>query len=168
MKTADLFADAFGRIHEVVHAAVDGLTADQLAHRIDPEANSISWLVWHLARVQDDHVGGAFGLAQVWTEHGWAKRCALPLRDSDIGYGHSPAQVGEVALPADALLGYFDAVHEQTLGAVRAVTDDDLERIVDENWEPPVTLGVRLVSVISDDLQHAGQAAYLRGHLERC
>jgi hypothetical protein len=166
MKTADLLADSFGRIHEVVHEAVDGLTTDQLAHRINPEANSISWLVWHLARVQDDHVAGAFGLAQVWTEHGWAKRFALPLPDSDIGYGNSPAEVGEVKLAGDELLGYFDAVHEQTLDAIRALTDDDLERIVDEAWDPPVTLGVRLVSVISDDLQHAGQAAYLRGHLE--
>ncbi|HZZ45954.1 MAG TPA: DUF664 domain-containing protein [Pseudonocardia sp.] len=167
MKTADLLADAFGRIQEVVREAVDGLTRDQLALRIDPEANSISWLVWHLARVQDDHVAGAFGLPQVWTEQGWAKRFALPLADPDIGYGHSPAEVGQVELAADELLGYFDAVHAQTLGAVSAVTEDDLERVVDANWDPPVTLGVRLVSVISDDLQHAGQAAYLRGHVER-
>jgi hypothetical protein len=167
MKTADLLADAFGRIQEVVREAVDGLTRDQLALRIDPEANSISWLVWHLARVQDDHVAGAFGLPQVWTEQGWAKRFALPLADLDIGYGHSPAEVGQVELAADELLGYFDAVHAQTLGAVSAVTEDDLERVVDANWDPPVTLGVRLVSVISDDLQHAGQAAYLRGHVER-
>jgi hypothetical protein len=38
--------------------------------------------------------------------------------------------------------------------------------VVDASWDPPVTLGVRLVSVISDDLQHAGQAAYLRGMIE--
>ena len=90
-----------------------------------------------------------------------------PLADSDIGYGHSAAEVGQVELAADELLGYFDAVHAQTLSAVSAVTEDELERVVDANWDPPVTLGVRLVSVISDDLQHAGQAAYLRGHVER-
>jgi hypothetical protein len=54
-------------------------------------------------------------------------------------------------------------VHEQTLGALRSVAAKDLERVVDDNWDPPVTLGVRLVSVLSDDLQHVGQAAYVRG-----
>ena len=47
------------------------------------------------------------------------------------------------------------------------LTDADLPRVVDERWDPPVTLGVRLVSVISDCLQHAGQAAFVRGILLR-
>jgi uncharacterized damage-inducible protein DinB len=164
MTIAELLADAFGRIREEVHNAVDGLTADQLAFRPGPDANSIGWLAWHLARVQDDHVADAAGLEQVWLAGGWADRFGLPFDPADHGFGHDSAQVDLVRVSsAELLTGYYDAVHEQSLRYVRDLTDADLDRIVDTRWDPPVTLGVRLISVIDDDVQHAGQAAYLRG-----
>jgi hypothetical protein len=168
MNTAELLVEAYGRIKEVVHGAVEGLTAEELAVRIDPEANSVAWLVWHLARVQDDHVSEAAGHPQTWTEDGWDKRFGLPFDAADIGYGHSADEVAEVtAASPDLLTGYYDAVHEQTLGYLRTLGAADLDTVVDRRWNPPVTLGVRLASVISDDLQHAGQAAFLRGVLLR-
>ena len=166
MRSADILADAFGRVQETVHAAVRGLTGSQLAARLDRDANSIAWLVWHLTRVQDDHVADAFGVPQVWTEYG--KRFQLPFPPGDIGYGHSSEEVAQVTVASpDLLTGYYDAVHEQTVRLVSGVTDADLDRVVDEAWDPPVTLEVRLVSVISDCLQHAGQAAFVRGILLR-
>ncbi len=45
------------------------------------------------------------------------------------------------------------------------MTPEDLDRVVDKRWNPPVTLGVRLVSILNDDVQHVGQAAYVRGLL---
>jgi uncharacterized damage-inducible protein DinB len=168
MNTAELLADAFGRVREEVHQAVTGLTGPELSHRPDPEANSVAWLVWHLARVQDDHVAGVAGTPQVWTAKGWADRFDLPFSPGEIGYGQSASAVDAVRVDSpEPLLGYYDAVHEQTLGYLADLRDADLDRVVDEHWDPPVTLGVRLVSVISDDLQHAGQAAYLRGLLLR-
>ncbi|MEU5522979.1 DUF664 domain-containing protein [Streptomyces sp. NPDC047860] len=164
MHAKDILIDGFGRIREEVHAAVEGLGPGELAARPGPEANSIAWLVWHLTRIQDDHVADAFGLDQVWLSDGWEKRFGLGLPRHDTGYGHTPAQVAKVRVDSgDLLTGYYDAVHEQTLGALRTLTAKDLERVVDERWDPPVTLGVRLVSVLSDDLQHVGQAAYVRG-----
>jgi uncharacterized damage-inducible protein DinB len=164
MTIAELLADAFGRIREEVHNAVDGLTADQLAFRPGPDANSIGWLAWHLARVQDDHVADAAGTEQVWLADGWADRFGLPLDPADHGFGHDSGQVASVRVSsAELLTGYYDAVHEQSLRFVRDLTDADLDRIVDTRWDPPVTLGVRLISVIDDDVQHAGQAAYVRG-----
>jgi uncharacterized damage-inducible protein DinB len=166
MTSAELLADAFGRVQETVHEAVEGLTTSQLAARLDEDANSVAWLCWHLARVQDDHVAGAFGVPQVWTEYG--KRFELPFGPSEIGYGHSSRQVSQVTVSSgDLLTGYHDAVHEQTIRLVSGVTDADLSRVVDERWDPPVTLSVRLVSVVSDCLQHAGQAAFIRGILLR-
>jgi hypothetical protein len=166
MRSADILADAFGRVQETVHETVRGLTSSQLAVRLDRDANSVAWLVWHLTRVQDDHVAGAFGVPQVWNEYG--KRFELPFPPGDIGYGHSSEEVGQVTVPSpDLLTGYQDAVHEQAIRLVAGVTDADLDRVVDEAWDPPVTLGVRLVSVISDCLQHAGQAAFIRGILLR-
>ncbi|MFF5703489.1 DUF664 domain-containing protein [Streptomyces sp. NPDC012794] len=168
MKATEVLADGFGRIREVVHETVEGLSAEELNARLDPAANSIAWLVWHLTRVQDDHVADASGLEQVWRAGGWAGRFNLPLPDDGIGYGHTPAQAGTVRVDSPGLLlGYYDEVHEQSLRFVRGLAAADLERIVDERWDPPVSLGVRLVSVLADDLQHAGQAAYVRGVLQR-
>jgi hypothetical protein len=165
---ADLLIDAFGRVHDVVHQAVDGLSVEQLDHRVDPDANSISWLVWHLTRIQDDHIADAAKLEQVWLTGGWCERFGLPFAAHETGYDHRSEQVAAVAgLSAELLLWYFDAVHQQTMWWVRTLGEGDLTRIVDTAWDPPVTLAVRLVSVISDDLQHAGQAAFVRGVLSR-
>jgi uncharacterized damage-inducible protein DinB len=167
MTIAELLTDAFGRIREEVHAAVRGLTPAQLAFRPDSQANSIAWLVWHLTRIQDDHVAAAAGADQVWTSAGWADKFALPFAKSEHGYGHDARHVAAVKVSSGAMLtDYYDAVHQATLSHLERLTDADLDRIVDRSWNPPVTLGVRLVSVISDDLQHVGQAAYLRGLIE--
>ncbi len=165
MSIAELLTDAFGRVQETVHEAVEGLSDAQLAARLDQDANSIAWLCWHLARVQDDHVAGAFGVDQVWP--GFMERFGLPFGPGAIGYGDSSADVALVRVSAGLLLDYHDAVHEQTVALVSGITDADLPRVVDERWDPPVTLSVRLVSVISDCLQHAGQAAFIRGILLR-
>ncbi|MFC5750448.1 mycothiol transferase [Actinomadura rugatobispora] len=166
MTSADLLVDAFGRIREIVHRAVGGLTPEQLAHRVNGEANSIAWLVWHLTRIQDDHIAEAAAVPQVWTAKGWDERFGLPFGPAQTGYGHSSEQVEAVRVDSwELLTGYHDAVHEQTVAYVETLGDADLERIVDRSWDPPVTLGVRLVSVVSDDLQHAGQAGFIRGLL---
>ena len=170
MTIADLLADAFGRIRETVHEAVDGLTPGQLVFRPESGANSIAWLVWHLTRIQDDHIADVAGTGQVWTsgKPNWADRFGLPFAATATGYGHGTEAVAAVQVESgDLLTRYYDAVHTETIRYVRGLTDADLDRIVDKAWDPPVTLGVRLVSVISDDLQHAGQAAYLRGVIER-
>ncbi|MEU9862941.1 DinB family protein [Streptomyces sp. NPDC047971] len=167
MRSADLLLDAFGRVQEAVRGAVEGLSEDELTLRIDEDANSIAWLVWHLTRIQDDHIAGAFGTEQVWTSDGWKDRFGLPFGARATGYGHSSAQVAEVRVSAELLLGYYDAVHARSVEHLGTVTDADLDRVVDDAWDPPVTLGVRLVSVVAEDNQHAGQAAYVRGVVER-
>ncbi|MER8042150.1 DinB family protein [Streptomyces sp. NPDC094032] len=167
MKSADLLLDAFARVQETVHEAVEGLSDDDLAVRIDADANSIAWLVWHLTRIQDDHIADAFGTEQIWSGEGWAARFGLPFPEGDTGYGHSREQVAAVRVPGALLLAYYDAVHARTVAHVGSVTNADLDRVVDTRWDPPVTLGVRLNSVLTDDNQHAGQASYVRGVVER-
>jgi uncharacterized damage-inducible protein DinB len=167
MTSADLLADAFDRIREEVHNAVDGLSKEQLAFRVDEDANSIAWLVWHLTRIQDDHVSGVAGVEQVWTSRGWAERFGLPFGRLATGYEHGSDDVAAVQVDAELLTAYHDAVFEETSRYVRTLTDADLPRVVDESWDPPVTLAVRLISVIADDLEHVGQAAFVRGLLLR-
>jgi hypothetical protein len=165
MTPAELLTDAFERIVEGGRDVVDGLDDDQLAWRPGPDANPIAWLVWHLARIQDDHVADVANAEQVWTAQGFHDRSGLPFDPADTGYGHASEQVAQVRVGAGLLSQYLAAVHEQTTAYLAGVTADDLDRVVDTRWDPPVTLGVRLVSVVNDGSQHLGQAAYVRGLL---
>jgi len=162
-----LLTDAFGRIAGTAHRVLRGATSERLTYRPDPEANTVAWLVWHLARVQDDHVADVAGAEQRWTAGGWAATFGLPFDVADTGYGHTPEQVAAVRADAALLRGYLDDVTAATTAYLETVTAEDLERVVDTGWDPPVTLGVRLVSVVGDDLQHVGQAAYVLGLAER-
>lgn len=166
--TLSLLSDAFERVHELIPGLVEELSTAELGWRPDAEANSIGWLIWHLSRVQDDHVAGLTGDEQVWTRDGWAGRFALPYDDDAIGYAQSSEEVGEFTVDDPALLtGYHEATHRATIAALQGFSTTDYERVVDANYDPPVSLGARVISVLGDVSQHAGQAAYVRGLLER-
>lgn len=159
----ELLRDAFTRLIEHADDITDGLSEEVSLYRPTPDANSIAWLVWHSARIQDAQVAHIAGDEQVWFSAGWVDRFALDLPRDAHGYGHTAAEVGKVRASAELLAGYYHAVHKMTLSYVATVTDEELVRIVDENWDPPVTASVRLVSIIDDCAQHLGQAAYIRG-----
>lgn len=165
MTPADLLADSFERVHESTLAVLDGLGDAELRHRPTPDANPVGWLVWHLARVQDDHVADVAGSPQVYTDY--VERFALPYDAGAIGYGQTSEEVGAFAAGADLLGEYVAAVHSRTLDFLATLAEADLDRVVDSRWDLPVTLGARLVSVVNDDTQHVGQAAYVRGLLPR-
>ena len=168
MNVSDVLVEAFDRLPDLVRSAVEGLTPDQLHWAPAPEANPIGWLVWHLTRIQDDHIAEILEQDQVWAQDGWASRFGLDPDTAETGYGHTPKQVAAVRPDsAQVLVDYYDAVFSRTREMLRGLKARDLDRIVDEAWDPPVTLGVRLVSVLSDDSQHVGQAAYVRGLLHR-
>ncbi|BFU43468.1 mycothiol transferase [Krasilnikovia sp. MM14-A1004] len=164
MNVSDVLNEALGRLPDLVRGAVEGLTPEQLHWAPAAGANSVGWLVWHLTRVQDAHVAELLGAEQVYLTGDWAARFGRKPDPDDSGYGHTAAEVAAVRPDSwQALVDYFTAVHERTRDYVAGLGPDDLDRVVDERWDPPVTLGVRLVSVIDDDAQHVGQAAYVRG-----
>jgi hypothetical protein len=166
MDVREVFADSFSRVDENVRAVVAGLSAEQLAWAPVPGANTIGWQVWHLARVQDSHVTELLGGEEVWVSGEWAARCGLDPDPGNTGYGHTAEEVDAVRPEGpDALTGYYDAVRARTSELLATIDADGLDRIVDRRWDPPVTLGVRLVSIVDDCVQHVGQAAYVRGLL---
>jgi uncharacterized damage-inducible protein DinB len=168
MDVRELFDDLFGRVDENVHAVVDGLSAEQLAAPPGHGANPIGWLVWHLTRVQDGHITELLGGDEVWTSGPWPARFGLSADPHNTGYGHGPDEVAQVRADSpEALLGYYDAVRARTTRLLDTIEPAKLDEIVDRRWNPPVTLGVRLVSIADDCIQHVGQAAYVRGLLER-
>lgn len=167
MLPTEALSDAFGRIRTAVHSALKNAPVEVLTFRADPEANTIAWLVWHLTRVQDAQIAKVMGDEQVWIAGGWVDRFNFPFDPGATGYGQRAHEVGAVRADAGLLADYYDAVHTRTIDYLQSLTEADLERVVDTSWDPPVTLAVRLVSTLADDLQHAGQAAYVRGLANR-
>jgi hypothetical protein len=165
LSAQNLLRDAFTRVRDVVADLTDTLADEVATYRPDPEANSVAWLVWHLSRVQDDHVAELAGVDQVWAA--WRHRFDLPFAPDATGYGHSAAAVGQVRVGGKLLGGYHADVHAMTLRYLDLLSEVELGRVVDPRWDPPVTAAVRLVSVIDDAAQHAGQAFYVRGLAER-
>ncbi|MFE6645756.1 DinB family protein [Nocardioides sp. NPDC057772] len=161
-----LLADGFGRIAESLPAIVDGLSVDDLLWRPYDRANSIAWTLWHIGRMEDAQIAPLAGTDEVWARDGWVERFGLPYRPRAMGYGQSAEEVGAFRLEDPALLtGYYRAVHAATLDLVESLSEEDLARVIDERWDPPVTTAVRLVSIVDDAAQHIGQAAYVKGLL---
>jgi hypothetical protein len=168
MDVASLLLDLYGRIPPLVHEVVAGLNVDDLISSPATDANPIGWLVWHCARVQDHHVSELLDRDQIWTTGDWAQHFGVEPDPRNTGYGHSPAEVAAVRPDEPgALVQYFDAVFARTSAMLERLGPADLDQIVDRRCDPPVTLGVRLISVADDSLQHLGQAAYVRGLLAR-
>jgi uncharacterized damage-inducible protein DinB len=167
VNVSELLTEAFDRLPALVRSAVEGLSPEQLCTPPAEGANTVAWLVWHLTRIQDHHLAQLTGEEQVWVTGDRAQRFGLKPDPDDHGYGHTAAQVLAVRPESAAVLvDYYEAVHARTLAYLAGRTAGELDRVVDESWDPPVTLGVRLVSVLNDDTQHVGQAAYVRGLLE--
>jgi Protein of unknown function (DUF664) len=166
MDVAALLLELYGRIPPLAREAVDGVDVSNLTRSPAPGTNPIAWLVWHAARVQDDHVAELLDADQIWTTGNWASRFGLDPDPTNTGYGHSAADVSTVRPERPAvLLEYLGAVDRRTREMLGRLIPAELDRVVDKRWDPPVTLGVRLVSIADDSLQHVGQAAYVRGLL---
>ncbi len=164
MDVAAVFIELYGRVPPLASTAVEGLDQDQLARAPEGATNSIGWLVWHCARLQDHHISELAGTEQLWVSDGWAARFDMAPDPDDMGYGHDAEQVARVRPGNPGLLvDYLGAAQSRTEAMLAEVTEESLAEIVDRRWDPPVSLGVRLVSVADDCLQHLGQAAYLRG-----
>jgi|ERR1039458_2565332 uncharacterized damage-inducible protein DinB len=166
MELSGVLLDLYGRIPPLVRDAVDGLDVEQLVQQPAPGANTIAWLAWHIARVQDHHVAEIIGTEQIWSTGTWAESFHLARDPSNTGYGHSVDDALTVRPETPgAVTSYLDAVAARTSEMLQRLSTEDLDRIIDRRWDPPVTLGVRLISIADDGLQHAGQAAYARGIL---
>ncbi|WP_375000005.1 DUF664 domain-containing protein [Aeromicrobium sp. CTD01-1L150] len=163
--TIAVLEDSFDRIRELVESVCTGLDLERATFRIDPGANTPAWLVWHLSRVQDDHLAELAGRPQAWLR--WRDRFDLPFGPEATGYGHSADDVAAVRAHGELLAAYHADVHDLTLEYVRSLETAELDRVVDDSWDPPVTASVRLVSVVGDCLQHLGQAEFILGVADR-
>lgn len=163
-----ILLDGFGRIEEGVRDVVDGLTPQDLTWQPVPGANPVGWLVWHLSRQQDAQLAQVAGTGQVWRSGGWRERFDLPYDPDEMGYGQDPEEVARFRVEDPALLvGYAEAVANLSRRLLEGLGPADYERIIDESWDPPVTVATRVYSVLEDSAKHLGQAEYLVGLLRR-
>lgn len=167
METSEVLIDAFGRIEEKVQKLCAEASESDLDYRADAEANTIAWLLWHTSRVIDAQVMEIAGREQVWTEEGWSRRFDLPFDEAATGYGQSSEDVGGVRASSELLAGYSTATNRAVVAYLKGIDADELGRVVDTRWDPPVTAGVRLVSCVGDGWQHVGQAGYVLGLAQR-
>lgn len=166
MDVAELLTDLFGRMPPLARDAIEDLSDELLVRSPGPDANTVGWLVWHAARVQDHQFSAMRETEQIWME--FAGRFGLAPDPDNTGYGHTTDEMSAVRPESsEVLVDYVDRCIDRALSILAGVRADELDRIIDRNWDPPVTLGVRLVSVADDGLQHLGQAAYVRGLLLR-
>ena len=170
LTAVDALLESFSRIPELLHNVVDDIDADLLTTQPQlPEGhpgNSIGWIVWHIGRMEDAQVAAITDAPEVYAD-GWAERLGTPYAADTHGYGMSAGDVARFTVSSpSALTDYYDAVHARTVEVLQSTPAGGLSRVVDERWDPPVTALVRLVSVVDDAAQHAGQAAYIKGLLQ--
>lgn len=157
-----------------VDAATAPLTEEEMGWRPDAESNSIAFIMWHTARVEDRLVNVfARGAEEVWTRDGWSARTGIP--EADHGVNYSLEQVA--ALPPitkEDLQEYLEAVREETLTYLRGLDDDDFDAVPEDRTpfpEFPATvryfrgrsIGGIFRQLVGEEDQHLGQVSYIRG-----
>ena len=168
MEWRELVVDGFDRLPELVEEALAGVRTADLDRPPQPGANPLGWTVWHLTRVEDAQIADLMGEPDLWTRDGWHAKFNRPPDHDDSGYGHTAAQVRAFRSPsAKVQLDYLRATTDRTKQYLASLSPADLDRELDESWYTPrPTVGVRIVSIVADCHQHAGEAAYIRGLLK--
>ena len=165
MEWQQLMIDGYERILHILERTLDGLTQDDLHRQPHPDSNSIGWLAWHLARIHDHEIGNLMGGEQVWIKEGWHAKFNRPPDPMDFGLGHTPEDLAAFKSPdVKTLLGYQQGVSEQAKRCLENLSESELDRKLDHPVFP--TVGARIIALISDNLQHAGQAGYVRGLIQ--
>jgi hypothetical protein len=160
-----LIVNIFDNLSMVLGRTLDGLTQEELNQQPAHDSNSIGWLVWHILRGQDLGIAGLMGDEQLWIREGWHAKFNRPPEPMDFGLGHTPEDLAAFKSPdVKTLLDYQKAVLDQTKRYLNNLSESELDKKLDHPVFP--TVGARIIAVISDNLQHAGQAGYVRGLIQ--
>jgi len=166
MRATTLLHNAAARPAEAAERLRASLSPRVLNEHVGGHDNSAAWLLWHTGRELDVQTADLAGTAEVWSADGYAERTGIGAAGDGIGLGHSPEEARAIRSDhGEALVDYIADATEALLEYISGLSEADLDQIIDESWDPPVTRGVRLVSMIDDAAQHVGQAAYVVGAL---
>ncbi len=159
----------FREAHSQIIKLVEGLTDEQLAWQPHPDANSIAFYVWHLARGADFvQIHPVFEKrldprTQIWLSENLAAKWGLDPGDLgllEMGWEMDPAKATRMRWPDKAALcDYLQrayAAEEQAL----AVLDDQLFQEVSPSGK---MLGYFLMEYLVHEWQHYGMMEYVLG-----
>lgn len=165
MNTNDIFSDLAQRPIDVANS-LPQLTSDQLNAHLGGHPNSVAWLLWHSGREVDAQLADLTGDPQKWEQ--FRDRFGLGEAGDSVGVGQPPEEAERIVVKDQSLLvEYLEAALTALLQYTGTLSEDDLDDVIDRSWTPPVTRGVRLISIIDDAIQHIGQAAYAAGALTK-
>ncbi|MFC2060072.1 DinB family protein [Chloroflexota bacterium] len=165
MECWQLIVDTYERSSQALERALEGLTQDDLNQQPNPDSNSMGWIVWHLTRIQDRAIADLTGEEQLWIKDTWHSKFNRPADPQDVGVRHMPEDLAAFKSPdVQTLLAYHQAVLQVSKRYISNLSQTDLDRWL--GHPRYATVGARLVVLISENLQHAGQVAYVHGLLK--
>jgi len=160
---------ALERNWQMVISAVSDLDEATMAVRPNEDSNSVSWLIWHMARVADRFIHfRLLDKPQIWTVDAWYERFNMPADSNDIGMGWTNEQAAAwQAPPKDALMEYFDKANTAAASYVSSLSDADLAREIPfPGVADTMPVDEALSILVWDNIVHGGQVAYLRGYFK--
>jgi uncharacterized damage-inducible protein DinB len=162
MKPIELIVKSLEESRQYVADAIKGLSQDDIAWRPKTHSNSIAFLLWHVARVEDLWINRILlGEKEVYELEGWHKKFNTPAQDS--GFGYDVAKLKSWPVPKLALLKEYAAVvREKTLAYLKSVNEKKLDEPKDFGWSKG-NVGSALSHLITEVAEHSGQIGYLRG-----
>ncbi|MFC1920962.1 DinB family protein [Chloroflexota bacterium] len=168
MNQKELLIAGFERISGTLERTLEALTVEDLNFQSKPDSNSMGWLAWHLTRWQDFQTSSSLKKEQLWIEQGWNKKFSQPADANDTGMGHKEEDLAKYKSPdAATLIAYNKAVLERLKEYVSTLSDSDLDKVVEGTpIKPPPTVGLMVIGLWSDGMQHMGQIGYVRGLLQ--
>ena len=111
---------------------LDGLGEEQLRSRPGDEPNSIAWLLWHSARIEDVTTNLLIaGRPQVVEREGWLSRLKISAQDVGTGMGDTQVSLVTSQIDLDALRAYRQAVGGSTRQILLTLAPEHLHRSVD-------------------------------------
>lgn len=161
MNSIDILIDLAHHPAEAA-AGLPTLSPAQLNAHVGGHPNSVAWLLWHSGREIDAQLADLNHQPQQWEK--FRSRFGLGEIADGFGLGHTPEEAAQIQVDDQALLvEYLQATLDAFIDYARSLSEADLDEVIDENWTPAVTRGVRMVSMIDDAIQHVGQAAFIAG-----
>ncbi len=161
MQATEVMLRSLEQSQGYVDRALTGLTAQEFAWKPSPECNSIAFIVWHTARVEDFMVNRLIQRGkEIYEPEGWREKLGTP---PDAGYQYTVEKLQAWPVPdMETLRGYARAVREKTIAFIKSANDAKLAEVPRPDRSPD-TIGIILGRITTEIALHAGQVCYLRG-----
>ena len=149
---------------EKLERTLDGLSEDEFHWRPALESNTIDWMVWHMARVEDNWINTRLReTVSIWDRDGWGER--IDVGESGNGYGQTAEEIRATpAFDVPLVMEYYRAVRKGTTDYFEnEMQVEDLKKEVTHSRYDPISYAWVLGHLLCEEAEHLGQIEYLRG-----